>query len=187
MRKKTRAPGGGRKPLDPSGSDIVMIRIRPKLRRDVERLAKKYGLTRSGLIRSALGYWVGRSQLSTFHTEQLASAIVVLANWIERRTGKKWIEDAVTGVALREQVGRLIFHFAPTPAKPVKVPPELDVVGFLITMIENTVPVKGVPPAKFSDDRELSEILWALAQQPPYGLGSGWQRNRRVWQGKAKS
>jgi Ribbon-helix-helix protein, copG family len=191
MRKKTRAPGGGRKPLDPSGSDIVMIRIPPKLRREIERLAKKHGLSRPGLIRTALGHWVGRFEGRTLHTETLADAVVLLADQIERRSGKKWIEDAVTGVALRKQVERLIYHFAPTPAKPVPpeaevVPPELDVVGWIITMIENTVPVKGVPPMIFSNDQRLSETLRALARQPPYGLGSGWQRNRAARQGKAK-
>jgi Arc/MetJ-type ribon-helix-helix transcriptional regulator len=183
MNKRKRAPGGGRKPLDPSGSDIVMIRLPPDLRRSIERLAKKRGRNRADVIRSALKHWVGRHQVRTLHTEALTCAIALLADRIEQRTGKKWIEDAVTGAALREQVERLIFHFAPTPAEPAVVPPEADVVGLVLTMIEHTVQVKGVPAVvTFSDDRGLSEILRDLARQPPHGLGSGWQRNRTIWE-----
>jgi Arc/MetJ-type ribon-helix-helix transcriptional regulator len=184
MNKRKRAPGAGRKPLDPSGSDIVMIRLPPDLRRATDRLAKKHKRNRSDVIRSAIRHWVGRYQVRTLHTEALTCAIALLADRIEQRTGKKWIEDTVTGTALREQVDRLIYHFAPTPAEPAVVPPEADVVGLVLTMIEHTVPVKGVPAAvTFSDDRGLSEILRDLARPPPQGLGSGWRRNRDVWEG----
>ena len=180
MRKRKRAPGGGRKPLDPSGSVVVMIRLPPDLRRGIERLAKKRGHNRAAVIRSALKHWVGRHQVRTLHTEALTCAIALLADRIEQRTGKKWIEDAATGTALREQVERLIFHFAPTPTEPAVVPPEADVVGLVLTMIEHTVLVKGA--VSFSDDRGLWEILRDLARQPPHGLGSGWERNRTIWE-----
>jgi len=180
MREKKRAPGGGRKPLDPSGSNIMIIRLPPDLLRAIDRLAKKHKRNRSDVARSAPKHWVGRHQVRTLHTEALTCAIALLADRIEQRTGKKWIEDAVTGTALREQVERLIFHFAPTPAEPAVVPPEADVVGLVLTMIEHTVLVKGA--VSFSDDRGLLEILRDLARQPPHGLGSGWQRNRTIWE-----
>jgi predicted transcriptional regulator len=186
IKKAMRAKGAGRKPLDPRGSNIVPVRLPADLQQDIERLAKKRGKKRSDVIRSALRHYVGRFQIRTGHTEALTCAIALLADRVEAVTGRKWIEDAVTAKALREQTERLIFHFAPTPAKPVAVPPEADVVGFIITMIENAVPTGGLPPVTFSDDRGLSEILHNLARQPPHGLGSGWQRNRAIWQGKAK-
>jgi predicted transcriptional regulator len=184
MRRKTmRAKGAGRKPLDPSGSNIVPVRIPIDLQRSIERLAKKHGRKRSEVIRSALKHWVGRHQIRALHTEALTCAIALLADRIESATGKKWIEDAATGVALREQVGVLIYNFAPTPAEPVTVPPEAaNVVGNVITMIEATASMQGLCAVMFSDDRGLSEILQDLARPPPHGLGLGWQRNAAVWQ-----
>jgi predicted transcriptional regulator len=191
MRKKaTRAPGAGRKPLDAGGSAIVPVRIPTDLRRAIDRLAKERGQKRSDVIRNALKHWVGRYQVRTLHTEALTCAIALLADQIERATGKKWFEDPVTGKALREQVERLIYHFAPAPKKSVVVPPKADVVGFLITMMEQAVPVQDrpdLPPMVLSNDRGLSEVLQALARPPPHGLGSGWQRNRAIWQKGAKS
>jgi predicted transcriptional regulator len=173
----------------------VPVRIPTDLRRAIDRLAKERGQKRSGVIRNALKHWVGRYQVRTLHTEALTCAIALLADGIERATGKKWIEDPVTAAALREQAERLIFHFAAAPSKPVTVPPEADVVGFLISIIENIIITNEVkaernlnlPPITFKDDRGLSEILQALSRPPPHGLGSGWRRHQAVRQKGAKS
>jgi len=122
MRKKTRAPGAGRKPLDPSGTAIVPIRIHSDLLRAINRLTKRSRRNRSDVIRAALNYWVGRRQAPerSKHIRALGEAVMLVAQYIERATGERWIDDAFTAVALRQGCSSLIAHFAPrgTPVTP---------------------------------------------------------------------
>lgn len=179
-RKKTRAPGGGRKPLNPNDarSAKVMVRIEPDLLRKIERLAKKHRSNRSKEIRAALKTHIRQYHHPELHVRALTCMIAILMTDIERYTGKKWIDDPLTGTAVREQIDRLIFHFAPIPAEPLTVPPEISqITGKLITVAEMFRPEPNMPQAPsdgFGDD-------WALLARMIEDLGSGWQRNRAVW------
>jgi hypothetical protein len=163
----------GRKGLHPDGSDVVVLRIEPNLLSKIERLAGKHRQDRSKEIRAALRFWVGLYQQDTLHVGKLTGLIEMLVHDIEKRTGKRWIDDPLTGTAVREQVERLIFHLAPTPSQPITVPEAINnVVTFLIMRYEN----------QEFDNRvdERSHALAILLRD----LGSGWRRNRKVWQGR---
>jgi hypothetical protein len=145
MAVKKRAPGGGRKSLDPdrAQSSKVMVRLKPDLQQALEGLAKRNNRDLSKEIRDALYYWLYRSGRPELHIGSLTSFIEMLVTQIERRSKKRWIDDAVTGVAVREQIDRLIWHLAPKPTELVTVPPDLDVVGGVIALAEM---IKDYPP-----------------------------------------
>jgi hypothetical protein len=135
---RKRAPGGGRKPLDPDSarSVVVKVRLKPDLRQAIEELAKRNERDLSQEIRDALYYWLYRSGKPQLHIGSLTSLIEVLVTQIERRTKKRWIDDLLTGVAVREQVDFLIRHFAPEPTKSVTVPRDLSIAGDVIALAE---------------------------------------------------
>jgi hypothetical protein len=114
----------GRKPLDPdrAQSHVVKVRLRPGLHRALENLAKRNKRDLSPEIRDALYYWLYRSGRPQLHVGSLTSLIEVLVTQIEEFTHKRWIDDPLTGVAVRKLVDDLIRHFAPEPNKPVTLP-----------------------------------------------------------------
>jgi hypothetical protein len=157
----------GRKSLHPDGSGTLVVRVRMDVLIQIDRLAKRQGKDRSHVVRNALHFWVGQFRPATAHTGELAWMIQMLIEDIERRTGKKWINDPLTGTAVRELVERLIYHLAPAPAKPLTVPPEIsDALNHLIIRFES--PDYSWP---------MDEALDLLRRD----LGSGFQRNRKVW------
>jgi hypothetical protein len=182
MKPRRRRPGAGRKPIDPDGSVIAPIRFKRADWQRIQRLAKHHDWACSKEIRVAVGYWVRLLHKPEWRTAALLCLIAILIKRVEQRTGRKWIEDPLTGAAVRENVERLIFHFAPTPAEPVSVPPELaSIAGELITIAENLYPRPGVPviPAALLGDE------WQTLALIVRDLGSGWQRNRKVWEMKS--
>lgn len=80
--KKTRrrAAGAGRKPVEPGGSGLVMLRIGPVLRQGIDRLAKRRKHTRSQEIREALKFWTMRHERHGLHIEALAAMIALLVS-----------------------------------------------------------------------------------------------------------
>ena len=105
-----------------------MVRIEPELLQKIERLAKKHRRNRSMEIRAALKAHIRQYHRPELHIRALTCMIEILMGQIERYTGKKSIDDPLTGTAVREQIDRLIFHFARTsaePLKPLTVPPEI--------------------------------------------------------------
>ena len=138
MEARRRTPGGGRKPLHPdrARSAVVKVRLTPDLHRALKKLAERNDWDLSKEIRDALYYWLLRSGKPQHHIGSLTSFIELLVTQIEQRSKKRWNHDVVTGVAVREQVDRLIFHLAPKPTESVTVPPDLDVVGGIIALAE---------------------------------------------------
>jgi hypothetical protein len=178
---RKRALGAGRKPLHPDGSDTVVLRIEPNLLDKIGRLAKKHGRDRSKEIRAAVRHWLQLYEKPAWHVSALTCLIAILMRRIEAHTGKRWLDDPITGAAVHQQIERLIYHFAPTPAEPVVIPPELDgVVWQLITIAENLHPRPGVPeiPAEVFGEE------WVVLARIIQDLGSGWDRNKGVWQKK---
>src|SRR5262249_26126392 len=154
------------KGLDPRGSEVVAIRIGQGQAQVLDQLAKRHGRSRSEEMRQAFDFWTGFSRKG--HTAELAYLIKLLVDDIERRTHKRWHRDALTGVYVRKLVERLIYHFAPAvdSAKEPDVPPEIsEALSLLILRYEHH-------HHKFVGDSEL-EML--------HELGSGFQRNRKVW------
>jgi len=136
---KKRAPGGGRKPLNPNKAQSakVMVRLKPELQRAIEGLAKRNNRDLSKEIRDALYYWLYRSGRPQLHIGSLTSLIEVLVTQIEEFTDERWLDDPLTGTAVRELVGELIQHFAPKPNKPVTIPRALSrIVDGVIVLAE---------------------------------------------------
>src|SRR5262249_17391558 len=139
MAATKRAPGGGRKPLprDRAQSAKLMVRLKPDLLRALDNLARRNDRSLSAEIRDALYYWLYRSGRPHLHIGSLTALIEVLVNQIEEFTDKRWLDDPLTGAAVRKQVGDLIQHFAPKPNEPMKIPPALGrIVDGVIALAE---------------------------------------------------
>jgi len=153
---------------------LVPIRLPKDLQQAIERLAVKHKRSRSAEIRDALRYWVGRERHPERHVRLLTVLIALLIGRIERATGRRWNNDPLTAQAVREQVERLIGHFAPASAEPLVVPAEISkIVSELIVTLE-FLATPGVPALEAFGDQEEFERLIA-------DPGSGSSRNKAVW------
>ena len=178
--KRRRRPGGGRKPLDPHGV-VAPVRFTADDWKAIKRLASRHSRAASKEIRAAVHYWLRLLEKPEQHIGALILLIAILVRRIEAHTGRKWNEDPLTGAAVREYVERLIFHFAPTPTERIVVPPEIENIAFgLVSVAEDLHPKSGVPQMPLA---LLSED-WAALALIVQDLGSGWQRNRKVWLGR---
>jgi hypothetical protein len=137
------------------------------------------------------------------HIRALAQAVTLLATQIERVTGELWYDGAFTGDALRHGIETLIFHFAQTPAGEVRIPPKVEdaakrfqaplresirnpallgriEAGSIISSIESAQSGAKDPAAvQFRDPFGFWQIL--------RDIGSGWERNRKIWNKETKS
>jgi hypothetical protein len=172
-KKKKRAPGGGAKPLDPDEAQSVkvMVRVRPALRRALQVLAEKHhGGNLSREIKLALRHWVERHEIRQIHNSALATAIAVLADRIERSTGKKWIDDSVTREVVREHVERLVSHLLPPTSEPVAVPAGIrEDAGLLLSLLIHSMGSPRFMGTVIIDDPGLATILQDLDRD----LGEG--------------
>jgi hypothetical protein len=176
--KRKRRPGAGRPPIDRQGSVIAQVRFTRDDWKAIEVLVSKHKSNASKEIRAAVHYWLRLLEKPKMHIGVLTCFIALLVRRIEARTGKTWLEDPVTGVVVAKLTERLIFHFAPTPAEPLTVPPELEsIVGELITIAESLSPRPGVPEMP----PELLGDEWAVLARIVKDMGSGWDRNKDVW------
>jgi hypothetical protein len=208
MQKKTRAPGGGRKPRGDfrGNSKILTVRVTPATRTALEGLAKRHDRSLSQEMHHAFDDWIRNHRRHKRHIGALMHAIALVAENIEERTGRRWQEDAYTGEQLRVGVEKLIFHFAPMPDGPAPIPPKVEEATTRFLIAKRTgaplpsmrgvhLPELGlgeteagtiitlIENAPASDKPPLG--LRLLDQRDPYGfwqflrdLGSGWQRNR---------
>src|SRR5262245_5583633 len=114
-----------------------MVRLKPDLQQAIEGRAKQNKRSLSEEIRDALYYWLYRSARPHLHIGSLTSLIEMLVTQIEEFTGKRWLDDPLTGAAVRELVGELIRHFAPKPSKPVSIARDLSrIVDGVIVLAE---------------------------------------------------
>jgi hypothetical protein len=168
----TTSKKSGRKSLHPDGSGTLVVRVGVDLLARIDRLATRQKKDRSVVVRDALRFWISQHRLDVAHIGGLTSFIEILIGDIERRTGKRWDRDPLTGAAVRELVADLIFHLAPTPAKPLTVPSEIrEALSHLIIRYENPPH----PASQVIDER--AQALAVLMRE----IGSGFQRNRKVW------
>jgi hypothetical protein len=177
----------------------IPVRVDPKVKQALENAAAKKRRSLTLEIESRLAASLGEGHQA--HVRALIEAIGLLAKNLERRTSKRWVADAFTAQALIAGVDRLLFHFGrhgnPVTPEAIKAtaakmpaaereshctPKSLgeSEAGMLITMIENALPPL---PLKLEFGPSLGWGHYELLRD----LGSGWQRNRAVWQGKVKS
>jgi hypothetical protein len=123
---RKRAPGGGRKPQGEIAgkSAAFATRITPEVRRWLEAEAKKGKLGRSlsQVAEQVLRLEMHRGADTQKHNQALAHSIVRLAESIEQQTGKNWLSDIFTSMALRHAVETILFHFAPGTEQKPQVP-----------------------------------------------------------------
>lgn len=126
MAKRKRGPGGGRKPMgNVAKSAAFTTRIEPATRRALNEAARADGLTVSVMAERLLKLGLAKPAGEP-RNRALATAITMLAENIERDTGKDWTVDDWTGKALRYAVEALLFHVAPTRDDEAAVPPAIE-------------------------------------------------------------
>lgn len=110
-----RRPKRGRQPLSPENrnSELLNVRVRPSVRRNLERLAKKRDGSLSREMQRAFDYWIEHSLRRPAHIEALGWLVMNLAPEIEKGTKKRWTDDADTAEAIVHGVKRLLSYFAP--------------------------------------------------------------------------
>jgi len=123
--KRRRAPGGGRKPKGEfvGKSATITTRIRPDTRDELETAARTNGRSLSQEAELRL-----RANLRPTDAQRrnraLGHAITLLAESIEKPTGRSWLEDPFTGRALRYAIEHFAFYFAAISTDgTVEVPP----------------------------------------------------------------
>src|SRR5262249_35150763 len=157
---------------EPAG--LGPIRLPKELQQAIERGAVKHKRSRSAENRDALRYWGGRERHPQRHGPPFAGLIPPFVGPVQRATGRRWNNDPLTAQAVREQVERLIGHFAPASAEPLVVPAEISkIVSELIVTLE-FLATPGVPALEAFGDQEEFERLIA-------DPGSGSSRNKAVW------
>jgi hypothetical protein len=169
---RTRRPGAGRKSIDSEGPAVVVpVRFPPRLLKRLNQLATKNRRDRSGEIRAAVGYWVRLLEKPKQHVGALTILIAILVRQIEAHTGRKWVDDPVTGAAVREFVGNLIGSLAPGAREPPVLSPELRaILQKLIWTTAQLYQEPNVVPVLAGDD-------WAALAVLAKDLGPAFVRN----------
>ena len=123
---KKRAPGAGRKPRgDFTGKTATLTtRITAETRAAMERAAQKSGRSLSQEVERRLNDSVRNERNRRYDVRALAEAIAIVAEKVEKATGKHWLQDAFTGEALRGGIETLVRHFAPHSAR--VIPPKVE-------------------------------------------------------------
>ena len=121
---KKRAPGAGRKPRGEfkGKSATLTTRIMPETRAAMERAAQKSGRSLSQEVERRLNDSVRNERNRRSDVRALAEAVAMVAEQVEKATGKHWLQDAFTGEALRGGIETLVRHFAPHSAR--VIPPK---------------------------------------------------------------
>ena len=123
---KKREPGAGRKPRGEfkGKSATLTTRITPETRTAMERAARKSGRSLSQEVERRLNDSVRNERNRRSDVRALAEAIAIVAEKVEKATGKHWLQDAFTGEALRRGIEVLVRHFAPHGAR--VIPPKVE-------------------------------------------------------------
>ena len=123
---KKREPGAGRKPRGEfkGKSATLTTRITPETRTAMERAARKSGRSLSQEVERRLNDSVRNERNRRSDVRALAEAIAIVAEKVEKATGKHWLQDAFTGEALRGGIETLVRHFAPHSAR--VIPPKVE-------------------------------------------------------------
>ena len=110
----------GRKPLDPENrnSELLHVRVQPRVRRALEGLAKKHKLTVSNEMQLAFEYWIKRSRVRERHIEAIGHLAAEVAEYVESTTKQHWTDDLFTASAVQYGIKRLFGYLAPGAAAP---------------------------------------------------------------------
>jgi len=113
---KRRAPGAGRKPQGKFKGNyaVLNLRVTPDVRSGLERAAKQSGASLSQEAQRRLDNSFEEDRRARKRRPDLRAltvAITMLAEHVERATGKHWQDDAFTMQALQAGIEFLIRHY----------------------------------------------------------------------------
>lgn len=123
---RKRAPGAGRKPKGEFAGKTATIttRIRQDTRDALEKAAIADGRSLSQEAEFRLRASLMRPTDAQRRNRALGHAMTMLAEAIEKGTGRSWLEDPFTGLALRYAIEHFAFYFAATSTNgSAEVPP----------------------------------------------------------------
>ena len=111
---RKRAPGAGRKPKGEFAgkSATITTRIRPDTRSALEAAADAHGRSLSQEVEFRLRASLRKPTSEQRRNQALAHAVTLLVEVIEQDTGRSWLDDPFTGLALRHAVQLVAYHFA---------------------------------------------------------------------------
>jgi hypothetical protein len=126
--RRKRAPGAGRKPKGEFAgkSATVTTRIMLDTRKALEEAARASNRSLSQELEFRLRMSLRRPTKAQRRNEALGYAIMYVAEEIEKCTGRSWLEDPFTGLALLHAIEQLAFYFAPMPTEDPAVPPDAE-------------------------------------------------------------
>jgi hypothetical protein len=115
---RKRAPGGGRKPRGEFHGKAATLttRITAWTREALDRAAEKNDRSLSQEVERRLRDSI-RNDLSRDrrpHVRALGEAFMLMILGVERRTGRRWLDDAFTAASIRHGLNFLISHFGPS-------------------------------------------------------------------------
>ena len=142
---------------------MIAARIPRDLSKELEDLTKKRGHTVSTEVNLALQSWVRRHAISRWHNSRLGHAIEALADYVERLTGKSWVDDSLTRQVLREHLQELVSYVLSPLSESVAVPADINKETWLVLEV-----LKHAMSRKFSgmviiDDPRLATIAQFLS------------------------
>ena len=178
----------GRKPQGEFGgkSALFATRLTPQTRQALEWASARSGRSMSQEAEFHLRESLGRDRRRQQHIIELGEMVMRIAQAIEKRSGKRWINDAATGEALRRAIDFAVLHFAPRWAPPQGKnsldPAELGTfeAGMLISRIEGVPEPPRVRWPRGAEYPEEWHSYWRILQ----AFGSGAKRNRPAWRPK---
>jgi hypothetical protein len=113
---RKRASGAGRKPKGEFAgkSATITTRIRPDTRAALEAAADASKRSLSQEVEYRLRRSLDKPAKAQRRNQALAYLITLLAEEIEKGTGKSWLDDPFTSLALQYAIGHVALHFAAT-------------------------------------------------------------------------
>jgi hypothetical protein len=111
---RKRVKGAGRKPQGPyqGNSEMLGVRVRPEIRRDLEQLAATRGWSVSQEVQRALVHWIDWRRGPC--GPALVNAIFKIVEQVKTETGES-LDSPFTAAAVRGAVDCLLLHFWPPP------------------------------------------------------------------------
>jgi hypothetical protein len=128
MVKRKRAPGGGRKPTGRTvASSTVNVRIEPALRRALEAEVQARGAKSvSALVVKLIDQGLTKKAPTAKHNLSLGYSVALIAELVEKRTGRSWRDDSWTRQAVVYGVEVLLERFLPTDEANPPIPPAIE-------------------------------------------------------------
>jgi len=112
-------------PAEKRRSEMLLLRVRPDLRRELKRLKDETGQSVASHVVRAIDQYLDRMQRAP-HIERLSDQVAQLAENVERWTERKWTEDPFTAETTREALAQLFLAFVSGDTKIEEfIPPKL--------------------------------------------------------------